>query len=33
MAKNSFATDVSFKTFPQRSGKIIIMDRENLLNC
>ena len=29
MAKNSFATDVTFKTCPQKSNKIIILDREN----
>ena len=33
MAKNSFAADVTFKTCPQKSNKIIILDRENLLNC
>ena len=33
MAKNSFAADVTFKTCSQKSKKIIILDRENLLNC
>ena len=33
MAKNSFAADVSFKTYPRKYSKIIILDRENLLNC
>ena len=28
MAKNSFAADVIFKTCPQKSNKIIILDRE-----
>ena len=32
MAKNSFAADVTFKTCPQKSNKIILFDRENLLN-
>ena len=32
MAKNSFAVDVTFKTCPEKSNKIIILDRENLLN-
>ena len=32
MIKNSFAADVTFKTYPQKSNKIIILDRENLLN-
>ena len=31
MAKNSFAADVTFKTCPQKSNKIIILDREKLL--
>ena len=31
MAKNSFVADVTFKTCPQKSNKIIILDRENLL--
>ena len=33
MAKNSFAADGTFKTWPQKANKIIILDRENLLNC
>ena len=33
MAKNSFAADVTFKARSQKSSKIIILDRENLLNC
>ena len=27
MAKNSFAVDVTFKTYSQKSKKIIILDR------
>ena len=33
MAKNSFAADVTFKTYSQKSKKISIFDIENLLNC
>ena len=33
MAKNSFAADVTFKTYLQKPNKIIILDRENFLNC
>ena len=33
MAKNNFAADVNFKTCPQKSNKIIVLDRENLLHC
>ena len=33
MAKSSFVADAIFKTCPQKSNKIIILDRENLLNC
>ena len=33
MAKNSFAADVTFKTCSRKSKKIIVLDRENLLNC
>ena len=33
MAKNSFAADVTFKTCSQKSNNIIILDREDLLNC
>ena len=33
MAKNSFEAAVTFKTCPQKSSKIIILDGENLLNC
>ena len=32
MAKNSFAVDVTFKICPEKSNKIFILDRENLLN-
>ena len=32
MAKYSFAANVTFKTCPQKSNKIIILDRQNLLN-
>ena len=32
MAKISFAVDATFKTCPEKSNKIIILDRENLLN-
>ena len=32
MAKNSFEADVTFKTCPQKSNKIILFDRENMLN-
>ena len=32
MAKKTFAADVTFKTCPQKSNKIIIFDREHFLN-
>ena len=32
MAKSTFAADVTFKTCPQKSNKIIIFDREHSLN-
>ena len=33
MAKNSFEANVTFKTCPQKSNKVIILERENLSNC
>ena len=32
MAKKTFAADLTFKTYHQKSNKIINLDRENLLN-